>query len=137
MRDIDCKKITETVSTLFQEACLYLPEDVLAAIKWAREKEESPAARDVLDKILENSEIASSEMIPLCQDTGIAVVMLELGQEVHITGGDLYRAINEGVSRGYSDGYLRKSMVNQPFSSRVNTGDNTPAVIHTEIVPGD
>ena len=103
MRDIDCKKITETVSTLFQEACLYLPEDVLAANKRAREREESPAARDVLDKILENSEIASSEKIPLCQDTGIAVVMLELGQDVHIVGGDLYRAINEGVRRGYSE----------------------------------
>ena len=137
MRDIDCKKITETVSTLFQEACLYLPEDVLAAIKRAREREESPVARDALDKILENSEIASSEKIPLCQDTGIAVVMLELGQDVHIVGGDLYRAINEGVRRGYSGGYLRKSTVSQPFSARLNTGDNTPAVIHTEIVPGD
>ena len=137
MRNIDCGKITETVSTLFQEACLYLPEDVLAAIKRARDKEDSTVAQDVLDKILENAEIASAERIPLCQDTGLAVVWLELGQEVHITGGDLYSAINEGVRQGYDKGYLRKSAVSQPFSARVNTTDNTPAVIHTDIIPGD
>ncbi len=137
MREIDCQKITEAVSTLFQEACVYLPEDVLSAIKRTRENEESPLARDVLDKILENAEIASKEKIPLCQDTGVAVVFLELGQEVHVTGGDLYAAVEEGVRRGYEQGYLRKSMVNQPFSSRKNTTDNTPPVIHTEIVPGD
>ncbi|MBA7626757.1 L(+)-tartrate dehydratase subunit alpha [subsurface metagenome] len=137
MRDIDCKQISETISNLFQEACLYLPEDVLAAIKRAREDEESPVAQDVLDRILENSEIASAEKIPLCQDTGTAVVLLELGQEVHITGGDLYSTINEGVRQGYDKGYLRKSMVCQPFSARVNTKDNTPAIIYTDIVPGD
>jgi len=137
MREIDCQKITEAVSTLFQEACVYLPEDVLSAIKRSRENEESPLARDVLDKILENAEIASKGKIPLCQDTGVAVVFLELGQEVHVTGGDLYAAVEEGVRRGYEQGYLRKSMVNQPFSSRKNTTDNTPPVIHTEIVPGD
>ncbi len=136
MRDIDCKQITETVSNLFQEACVYLPEDVLAAIKQARQSEESPVARDVLDRILENVDISSKEKIPLCQDTGSAVVLLELGQEVHITGGDLYTAINEGVRQGYDKGYLRKSMVHQPFSARVNTKDNTPAIIHTDIVPG-
>jgi len=137
MRDIDCSQITEAVSSLFQEACLYLPEDVLAALKQAREKEESPAAKDVLDKMLENTEISSKEKTPLCQDTGAAVVLLELGQEVHITGNDLYTAINEGVRQGYEKGYLRKSMVRQPFSARVNTKDNTPAIIHTDIVPGD
>ena len=137
MRDIDCQKIIETVSALFQEACLYLPEDVLAAIKRAREKEESPVARDVLDSILENAEIASAEKTPLCQDTGVAVVMLELGQEVHITGGDLTWAINEGVRQGYNNGYLRMSTVSQPFSARINVADNTPAIIHTDIVPGD
>ena len=137
MRDIDCRRITEVVSNLFQEACVYLPEDVLAAIKRARESEESPVAQDVLDRILENTKIASEEKIPLCQDTGIAVVLLELGQEVHITGGDLYLAINEGVHQGYDKGYLRKSMVHQPFSARVNTKDNTPAIIYTDIVPGD
>ena len=137
MRNIDCRQIIETISTLFQEACICLPEDVLAAIKRARDKEESQVARELLDKILENSEIASAEQIPLCQDTGIGVVLLELGQEVHITGGDFYAAVNEGVRRGYNDGYLRKSMVAQPFSARVNVADNTPAIIHTDIVPGD
>jgi len=137
MRDIDCKQITETISNLFQEACVYLPKDVLTILKQAREKEESPVAKDVLDKMLENTEISSKEKIPLCQDTGAAVVLLELGQEVHITGGDLYTAINEGVRQGYEKGYLRKSMVRQPFSARVNTKDNTPAIIHSDIVPGD
>ena len=137
MRDIDSKKIIETVSNLFQDACLYLPKDVLAALKEAREKEESPAAGDVLTRLIENTEIAGKEKIPLCQDTGAAVVLLELGQDVHVTGGDLYAAVNEGVRRGYEKGYLRKSMVNQPFSARVNTKDNTPAIIHTDIVPGD
>ena len=136
MREIDARRITETVSRLFQEAAVYLPGDVLASIKQARENEPSPVARDVLDRILENADIAAKEGTPLCQDTGTAVVFLELGQDVHITG-DLYAAIQEGVRQGYSQGYLRKSMVRQPFSARVNTRDNTPAVIYTEIVPGD
>jgi fumarate hydratase subunit alpha len=137
MRDIDSKKVIETVSNLFQDACLYLPEDVLAALKEAREKEDSPAARDVLAQIIENTEIAGKEKIPICQDTGAPVVFLELGQDVHVTGGDLYAAVNEGVRQGYEKGYLRKSMVSQPFSARVNTKDNTPPIIHTDIVPGD
>jgi fumarate hydratase subunit alpha len=137
MRDIDCKKITETVSNLFQDACLHLPDDVLIELKKARETEESPVAKDVLDKIIENTEVSKRDEIPLCQDTGAAVVMLELGQEVHINGGQLYDCINEGVRQGYENGYLRKSMVRQPFSARVNTKDNTPAIIHTDIVPGD
>ncbi len=137
MRDIDCRQITKTVSNLFQEACVYLPEDILAAIKRARESEESPAAKDVLNSILKNAEIASEEKIPLCQDTGAAVVFLELGQDIHIIGGDLYSAINEGVRQGYGEGFLRKSMVSQPYSARVNTKDNTPAIVHTDIVPGD
>ena len=137
MRGIDCRQITETVSRLFQEACYYLPEDVLTSLKQARQKEEAPVAREVLGRILKNAEVSVKEKIPLCQDTGTAVVLLELGQEVHITGGDLYQAINEGVRQGYDKGYLRRSMVRQPFSARVNTKDNTPAIIHTDIVPGD
>ena len=137
MRDIAAEEVTNTVSRLFQEACYHLPGDVLAAIKRARETEESPAGREVLDSILENAQLATIEQIPLCQDTGTAVVLLELGQEVHVTSGDLYPAINEGVRRGYDEGYLRKSMVLKPYSARVNTGDNTPAIIHTDIVPGD
>ncbi len=137
MKHIDSKQITETVSVLFQKACHYLPDDVLFAIKKAAEDEESPPARNVLERILENSEIAAREQIPLCQDTGTAVVFLELGQDVHITGGDLYPAVSEGVRRGYDEGRLRKSMVERPYSDRVNTADNTPAVIYTDIVPGN
>ena len=137
MRDIDAKEVTTTVSHLFQEANLFLPDDVLTCLKQARENEESPVGREVLDRILENAEISAREKIPLCQDTGAAVVLLELGQEVHITGGDLYTAVNEGVRQGYDEGYLRKSMVRQPYSARANTKDNTPAIIYTDIVPGN
>ncbi len=137
MRDIESKEITKVVSRLFQEANFFLLDDVLASLKQAREAEESPVGCEVLDRILENAEISAREKIPLCQDTGTAVVFLELGQEVHITGGDLYTAVNEGVRQGYDEGYLRKSMVSQPYSARVNTKDNTPAIIYTDIVPGD
>ncbi len=137
MREVESEEVTRVVSRLFQEANFYLPEDVLAALKQARDTEESPVGCDVLARILENAAISSAEKIPLCQDTGAAVVFLQLGQDVHITGGDLYTAVNEGVRQGYGEGYLRKSMVAQPFSSRVNTKDNTPAIIYTDIVPGD
>jgi fumarate hydratase subunit alpha len=137
MREIKADDITRTIANLSEHSCHYLPQDVLAALKQAREKEKSEVARDVLDKILENCKIAAKEQIPLCQDTGAAVVMLELGQEVHIVGNDLYTAVNEGVRQGYANGYLRKSIVRQPFSERINTKDNTPAMIYTDIVPGD
>lgn len=137
MREVNAQEVTRAVARLFVEANLFLPEDVLAALRKARDGEESPVAREVLDRILENADIAAQERIPLCQDCGAAVVFLELGQDVRIVGGDLYEAINEGVRQGYEVGYLRKSMVNQPFSARVNTKDNTPAVIYTDVVPGD
>jgi fumarate hydratase subunit alpha len=137
MREIQAGDVTNTVARLFEHSCYYLPPDVISALKQARKKEKSPVCRDVLDRILENVEIAGKEQIPLCQDTGVAVVMLELGQEVHITGGDLYTAVNEGVRQGYDKGYLRKSIVSQPCFARVNTEDNTPAMIHADIVPGD
>jgi len=137
MREIGAEDITRTTANLLEHSCHYLPQDVLAALKQAREKEKSEVARAVLDKILENVEIAAKQQIPLCQDTGAAVVMLELGQEVHISGGNLYTAINEGVRQGYANGYLRKSIVRQPFSERINTKDNTPAMIYTDIVAGD
>jgi len=137
MREIKTEDITRSIAQLFEHSCHHLPKDVLTALKQAREKEDSLVARDVLDRILENCEISAKEQIPLCQDTGFAIVWLEMGQEVHITGGDLYAAVNEGVRQGYINGYLRKSVVSQPFSARVNTGDNTPADIWTEIVPGD
>jgi len=137
MREIQAQSITQTVSRLFQDACLYLPDDVATAIRKARASEESPVAAETLGSILENANLAVRENIPLCQDTGVAVVFLELGQEVHITGGDLYAAVNEGVRRGYGEGYLRKSMAARPYTARVNTADNTPAVIHVDIVHGD
>ena len=137
MREIDAKKVTETVARLFQEANFFLGDDVLNSLKQAVKEEESPLGRQVLEQILENADIAAKEHIPICQDCGFAVVYLELGQDVHIVGGDLYAAVEEGVRQAYSEGYLRKSIVRQPFSARVNTKDNTPAVIHTDIVPGD
>ena len=137
MIDIEAQEITKTVSRLFQEANFFLPDDISACLKQARDNEESPVGRDVIDRILENTDISVKESIPLCQDTGTAVVFLELGQDAHIVGSDLYAAVNEGVRQGYEEGYLRKSVVRQPFSARVNTKDNTPAVIHTDIVLGD
>ena len=137
MREINCQAITDTVARLCIESNYYLGEDVLNALRDAREKEVSPVGQAVLDQIIQNAEIAAQGELPLCQDTGLTVVFLELGQEVHIVGGDLYEAINEGVRKGYQEGYLRKSVVDKPFSARVNTRDNTPAVIHTDIVPGD
>ncbi|MFO7773920.1 MAG: fumarate hydratase [Dehalococcoidia bacterium] len=137
MREIQAGDVTNTVARLFEHSCHYLPGDVMIALEQAREKEESPVCRDALDRILQNIEIAGKEQIPLCQDTGAAVVMLELGQKVHITGGDLYAAVNEGVRQGYDKGYLRKSIVSRPCFARANTGDNTPAMIHTDIIPGD
>jgi fumarate hydratase subunit alpha len=137
MREIEAKEVTKTVSRLFQEACHYLPRDVVSVIKKARDAEESPVGREVLSRILENIEISAEGEVPLCQDTGDALVFLELGQDVHVVGGDLYTAVNEGVRQGYAEGYLRKSMVSRPFSARTNTKDNTPAIIYTDIVPGD
>jgi len=137
MREIDANIVTETISRLLQEACYRLPADAIAVLRRAFEREESPAARNVLVKLLENAEIATRDEVPLCQDTGMAVVFLELGQDAHVIGGDLYEAVQEGVRRAYADGYLRKSVVSQPFSVRINTKDNTPAVIHTTIVPGE
>jgi len=137
VRNIDTKEVTETVSRLCQKANFFLPEDVTNTLKQARQNEESPLGQQTLDQILDNAKLAQEEEIAICQDCGVAVVYLEVGQDVHITGGDLYQAVEEGVRQGYDKGYLRKSMVTQPFSARVNTKDNTPAVIHTDIVPGD
>ncbi len=137
MREIEASAITEAVAELFQQANFELGEDISAALKEAQQTEESPLGREVLSLLLENAGVAELGRLPLCQDCGLAVVFLEIGQEVHITGGNLYAAVEEGVRQGYSQGYLRKSIVNKPFSARANTGDNTPPVIHTEITPGD
>lgn len=136
MREIEAERITEAVAQLCTDANFDLPEDVVEAVRRARATEESPTGKDVLDQILENARIAREERVPMCQDTGFAVFFLELGQDVHITGGDLTEAINEGVRRGYTGGFLRKSILADPLKGG-NTGDNTPAVVHTSIVPGD
>jgi fumarate hydratase subunit alpha len=137
MREIKASEITKTISRLCQEANFGLGEDVLSALKKAQKTEESPLGREVLSQLIENARIAQEERLPLCQDCGTAVVFLEIGQEIHITGGSLNAAVEEGVRQGYAKGYLRKTMVSQPFSGRINTRDNTPAVIHAEIVAGD
>ena len=137
MREIKAKDITKAVAQLCQQANFELGGDVLLALRDARQNEESPLGKEVLGQLIENARIAQEERLPLCQDCGTAVVFLEVGQEARISGGDLYAAVAEGVRQGYTQGYLRKSMASQPFSARINTGDNTPPVIHTEIVPGD
>jgi len=137
MREINCQEVREAVARLCKEANFFLGEDVLDALHRAQEEEESSLGKEILDRILENAQVAARERMPLCQDTGLAVVFLEVGQDVHIVGGSLYDAVNEGVRQGYIEGYLRKSVVDRPFSARVNTGDNAPAIIHTDIVPGD
>ena len=136
MRQISTKVIIDAVRKLAIDASYDLGQDVVTAIKNAREVEESPVARGILDQVLENARIAHDETAPMCQDTGFAVLFVELGQQVEIVDGDFYEALHEGVRRGYKDGYLRKSIVSDPLE-RKNTGDNTPAVIHTDIVPGD
>jgi fumarate hydratase subunit alpha len=137
LREVSVKEVTEAVTRLCQEANFSLPEDVLDALKNALKAEESPIGKQTLEQIIENANMAKSEQMAICQDCGATVVYLEVGQDLHITGGNLYDAVNEGVKTGYDKGYLRKSMVNHPFSSRISTKDNTPAVIHTDIVPGD
>ena len=137
MREIDAATISAAVAKLAVQACCHLPADVRDAFRQRLDKEPSPVGRNILEQLLENADIAARDDIPICQDTGLAVVFAEVGQDVHITGGDFEAAIHEGVRRGYVDGYLRKSCVAEPLFERKNTGDNTPAVIHTRIVPGD
>lgn len=136
MREISAIAITEAVARLCVEANYCAGEDIVAAMERAREGETNETARSVLGTLLQNANIAKSDRMPICQDTGMAVVFIELGQDAHIIGGDLRDAVNEGVRRGYRGGYLRNSVVRDPVR-RENTGDNTPAVIHFDIVPGD
>jgi len=136
MREIPVREVTAAVTTLCSTACITLGRAELAALQSALAKETSPAAKHALEQLIENARVADAEKMPLCQDTGFAVIFLEVGQDVHFTGGSLTEAVNEGVRQGYGKAYLRSSIVASPVE-RVNTGDNTPAVIHTEIVPGD
>ena len=136
MRELDVSVVRDAVARLCVAANTRLPEDVKKAIDEFRSKEDWAIAKGVLENIVENYKIADSENVPICQDTGMACVFLEVGQEVHFVGGGLYDAVNAGVRRGYTEGYLRKSVVADPVR-RGNTGDNTPAVVYTDIVPGD
>ena len=137
MRELDAKQITENVAQMCKEAAYYLPKDVYEGLKRGRETEKSPVGQNVLDQIIRNAEIARAEDRPYCQDTGMTIVFLKVGQDLHITGGNLEDAINEGIAKGYTEGYLRKSVVAEPLFNRKNTQNNTPGVIYTEIVPGD
>ena len=137
LREIKAKDITDAVAQLCQRANFELDEDVLAALKNVQQSEQSPLGKEILRQLIENARVAEAKSLPLCQDCGSAVIFLEVGQDIHVVGGDLEMAVGEGVSQGYTQGYLRKSMVSQPFSERKNTRDNTPPIVHTEIVPGD
>lgn len=136
IRTVNTEKLTENIREMCVEANHFLSDDMKNAMERAAEKEKSPLGRQILEQLQENLKIASEDMIPICQDTGMAVVFLEVGQDVHLEGTALEDAVNEGVRRGYRDGFLRKSVVGDPLI-RENTKDNTPAVIHTRIVPGD
>ena len=135
MRELDAARITEVVARLCVEANRHLPQDVKNCIACAREKEQWAPAQEILDRIKENYEIADRDEMAICQDTGMACVFLEIGQDVHING-NIADAVNAGVKKGYGEGFLRKSVVRDPLD-RVNTGDNTPAMLYTDIVPGD
>ncbi|SNR71902.1 fumarate hydratase [Desulfurobacterium atlanticum] len=137
MRKIDVKEIKEAVKRLCMEANYYLPEDVLSAFDKGIDKEVSPVGKNVLEILKENASIAASNQVPYCQDTGFAVFFVEIGQDVQVVGGDINEAIEEGVAEGYTEGYLRKSIVSDPLFDRRNTGNNTPPIIHYNVVPGD
>lgn len=137
MREITCERIADAVARMCVEAACDLPEDVERAVRRARDSEESEYGVYALDKICENIEVARREEVPMCQDTGMALVFAEVGQDVHIAGGSFEAAIDEGVARGYTEGYLRTSTVSDPLLHRVNAGDNTPAIVHTRLVEGD
>ena len=136
MREISCNAIISSIKEMCIQATHYLSDDMKSALYQGVEKEESPLGRQILEQLCENLKIAGEDMIPICQDTGMAVVFVEIGQEVHIVDGGLEDAINEGVRQGYIEGYLRKSVVRDPVE-RINTNDNTPAIIHYSIVQGD
>ncbi|NLW23340.1 MAG: fumarate hydratase [Tissierellia bacterium] len=136
MRRIECKDIISAIKKACMDANYYIPEDLVSTLKKRYEEETWPMAKNILERIKENIEIAKKEEIPLCQDTGMVSVFVEIGQDVQVTGGSLEEAINEGVRQGYMEGYLRKSVVKDPLN-RINTNDNTPAVISYRIVPGN
>jgi len=137
VRELDVREVTEASKAMCITANYDLPEDVYDALVKAREAEESPVGKEVLGQLVENADIAAADRVPICQDTGFAVIFAEVGQDVHLVGGSFDDAVNEGVRQGYGDGYLRKSVAEEPAHARRNTKDNTPAILHTSIVPGD
>ncbi len=137
LRELDVAEVTAAVKELCITANYDLPVDVYDALVAAQETEESPVGREVLGQLVENADIAAADRVPICQDTGLAVIFAEVGQDVHLVGGDFEAAVNEGVRQGYGDGYLRKSVAEEPAQARRNTKDNTPSIVHTSIVPGD
>ncbi|MBR2674385.1 MAG: fumarate hydratase [Mogibacterium sp.] len=137
MREIGVSLIREKICELFLSANYAISEDIACAVMEARESEEEPLAKTVLSQLSENYEIAKAESLPICQDTGMAIVFAEVGQDVHIVGGDFFSAVNDGMKRAYDEGYLRKSVLKDPLFERINTGDNSPVILHTDIVSGD
>lgn len=137
MRELHVDEVARAVRELCMQICYEVPPDMTEAMRRAREREESPLGQEILDRLLENTDVAREGEFPYCQDTGYTVVFLDVGQDVHFAGGDLMAAIDRGVAEGYADGYLRGSIVRDPLFERTNTGDNTPAFVHTRIVPGD
>lgn len=136
IREIEVTEVTQNIREMCIQANYFLSEDMACAMKEAAEKEQGALGKKILGQLEENLEIAKTDQIPICQDTGMAVIFLEIGQDVHFTGGDLQEAVEEGVRQGYIEGYLRKSVVGDPLL-RENTKDNTPAILHTSIVPGN
>ena len=137
MREVHVDRVSDAVAEMVMRTNTELPADVTAALVAARERETSEVAQEILDQLLRNAEIARETKVPLCQDTGVAVVFADIGQEVALVGGDLQAAVDAGVRRGYDEGFLRKSLVRNPLDRSSNTGDNTPAVLHVTLVPGD
>ncbi|MBD5607308.1 MAG: fumarate hydratase [Desulfovibrio sp.] len=137
MREIRADAIRDAIADMAIKACCVLPEGMKRKLEEAQKSEPSPVGKEILGQLIENAEIAKDDMVPICQDTGLAVVFAEVGQDVRVVGGDFEQAINDGISKGYTDGYLRKSCVEEPLFERKNTGDNSPAIIHTRITPGD
>ena len=137
MRTIEVDQITQAIAKMCIDACYYLSADVYDALVVAGRREESALGKEIIGKIVENANIAKTDQVPICQDTGMTVIFMEIGQDVHLVGGNLEEAVNAGVAKGYTEGYLRKSVVGEPLFNRKNTTNNTPAILHITIVPGD
>jgi len=137
MKTIELSEVTSKIKDICLRACMELNDDVMNALQGGQKEEESPVGKAIFGQLIKNAQIARKESIPICQDTGFTVIYMDIGQDVHFVGGSLKEAVDEGVRKAYTEGYLRKSIIRNPISDPVNTKDNTPAILHTEIVPGD